>query len=195
MLTIAFGAACLLLFVAATLTAADLLRRVPSRQAAAQFSRLMHGLLLFCLVLPSVLAGVQPGWFALDGLVGLTPLGMPLLRLPVGLLLGISGAVLMRAAAQALRTQATMPPDAVVRTAVYARSRNPMALGSYLSALGLSLLLGSQLLVWYVLLGLIPAHLLYLKLFEERELSLRFAADYDAYRRRVPFLLPRRSAE
>ena len=106
----------------------------------------------------------------------------------------------MRAAGQALQrsghgAQAFKLTGNIVTDGIYARTRNPMALGYYLAALGLSLLLGSQLLVWYVLLGLIPAHLLYLTQFESRELALRFGADYDAYRRRVPLLLPRRPQE
>lgn len=70
-----------------------------------------------------------------------------------------------------------------------------MSLGYYLSTLGLSFLIGSTLLTLYVLIGLIPAHLFFLKFFEERELELRFGESYKHYKREVPFLIPRLSAE
>jgi protein-S-isoprenylcysteine O-methyltransferase Ste14 len=198
MLIVAFGAAALLLFAVAALTAGELLRRVPQAAVAAQLSRVMHFLFFCCLGLPFVLAGITPGWGALDGLFGLTPL--PLLwRLPLGLLLGVGGLLLMRAAGQALRSvgrgaQAFTLTTTVVEVGIFSWTRNPMSLGYYLAALGLSLLIGSQLLVWYVLLGLIPAHLLFLAVFEQRELQLRFGAAYSDYCRRVSFLLPRRPA-
>jgi protein-S-isoprenylcysteine O-methyltransferase Ste14 len=50
----------------------------------------------------------------------------------------------------------------------------------------------STYLTLYLLLGHIPAHLFYLKFFEERELALRFGESYAAYKQRVPFLVPRR---
>ena len=43
----------------------------------------------------------------------------------------------------------------------------------------------------YLLLGHIPAHIFYLKFFEERELELRFGESYMDYKQRVPFLIPR----
>jgi protein-S-isoprenylcysteine O-methyltransferase Ste14 len=197
MITIAFGAACLLLFVTAALTAGMLLERAPAAAVAAQLSRVMHFLFFFCLGLPFVLAGVYPGWGALDGLVGLAALGTPLLRIPAGLLLGLGGLWLMRLAGQALQrvghgAQAFTLTDTVVREGIFGWTRNPMSLGWYLAALGLSLLIGSQLLVWYVLCGIIPAHLLFLAGFERRELMLRFGDAYADYSRQVPFLLPRR---
>jgi len=41
------------------------------------------------------------------------------------------------------------------------------------------------------ILGIIPAHILFLKFFEELELELRFGSSYLEYKRRVPFLIPR----
>jgi protein-S-isoprenylcysteine O-methyltransferase Ste14 len=50
---------------------------------------------------------------------------------------------------------------------------------------------GSTLVTSAVLLGLIPAHLFFLKFFEEFELGLRFGPSYQQYKQQVPFLIPR----
>jgi len=75
----------------------------------------------------------------------------------------------------------------------YAVCRNPMALGAILAYLGISLWRGSPSAVGAVLL--LSAQLLaYIKLGEEREMVARFGQEYEAYRRSVPFLIPRLSA-
>jgi protein-S-isoprenylcysteine O-methyltransferase Ste14 len=45
-----------------------------------------------------------------------------------------------------------------------------------------------------VLLAIVPAHLFFLKFFEELELSLRFGESYRQYKQKVPFLIPKFSA-
>jgi len=42
----------------------------------------------------------------------------------------------------------------------------------------------------YVLLGIIPAHLFFLKFFEEFELELRLGESYKTYKQQTPFLFP-----
>jgi protein-S-isoprenylcysteine O-methyltransferase Ste14 len=72
----------------------------------------------------------------------------------------------------------------------YSYCRNPMALGAIVAYLGVSVVAGSPgaaLLV--VLLAILL--LIYIKVVEEQEMVARFGDDYLAYRRRVPFLLPR----
>jgi protein-S-isoprenylcysteine O-methyltransferase Ste14 len=44
-------------------------------------------------------------------------------------------------------------------------------------------------------MGIIPAHLLFLKFFEELELELRFGDTYKQYKQKVPFLIPKLSNE
>jgi protein-S-isoprenylcysteine O-methyltransferase Ste14 len=41
---------------------------------------------------------------------------------------------------------------------------------------------------------LIPAHIFFLKYFEELELELRFGETYKQYKQTVPFLIPRLSS-
>ena len=72
----------------------------------------------------------------------------------------------------------------------YSYCRNPMALGAIALYLGIAVWLGSLSAVGMVLLFAICL-LVYIKLLEEKEMELRFGADYLAYRRRTPFLFPR----
>lgn len=72
----------------------------------------------------------------------------------------------------------------------YSYCRNPMALGAIVAYLGVSVVAGSPAagLLW--LLGAV-ALLTYIKAIEEKEMVARFGEDYLAYRRRVPFIIPR----
>lgn len=49
---------------------------------------------------------------------------------------------------------------------IYRRVRNPMSLGFYLLCVGIGLMAGSTYLTLASLLGVIPAHILYLNYFE-----------------------------
>jgi len=61
-------------------------------------------------------------------------------------------------------------------------------------ALGISLRVWFQSLwfVLWVLLLLVPALLSFVKIYEERELEIRFGASYLEYKFRTPMLIPRR---
>lgn len=75
---------------------------------------------------------------------------------------------------------------------LYAWTRNPMVLT--VLALGISLGVWFQSL-WFalwVLLLLAPALLFFVKIYEERELEIRFGASYLEYKSRTPMLIPRR---
>jgi protein-S-isoprenylcysteine O-methyltransferase Ste14 len=72
----------------------------------------------------------------------------------------------------------------------YSSCRNPMALGAVVAYLGVCVVAGSPGagLLWF--LGAV-ALLAYTRLVEEREMMARFGEAYLAYRRRVPFIIPR----
>jgi protein-S-isoprenylcysteine O-methyltransferase Ste14 len=72
----------------------------------------------------------------------------------------------------------------------YSLCRNPMALGTIVAYLGLSVIAGSPGAALVVLLGAATL-LIYIKVVEEQEMVARFGEEYLAYRRRVPFLIPR----
>jgi protein-S-isoprenylcysteine O-methyltransferase Ste14 len=196
MVTLYLGVLGWLAFVLGALVLGLRLRASPTRENAEQFSRIMHFLFFAGLGAPFLVAVVYPGLTRLDPQVGLQPLPWWPLTLIAGLLLGLPGLFLLGASNKLLRARgsganAFRLTQRVVEADVYRYTRNPMSLGYYLACLGLSLMVGSTLLTLYVLLGLIPAHLFFLKFFEEPELELRFGDSYRQYRRSVPFLVPR----
>jgi protein-S-isoprenylcysteine O-methyltransferase Ste14 len=72
----------------------------------------------------------------------------------------------------------------------YSYCRNPMALGTIIAYLGVSVIAGSLGAALLVALGAV-ALLTYIKVAEEQEMVARFGEEYLVYRRRVPFIVPR----
>jgi protein-S-isoprenylcysteine O-methyltransferase Ste14 len=75
---------------------------------------------------------------------------------------------------------------------MYAWTRNPMALATLAFFLALGIWFQSAYFVLWVLILVTPAWLVFLKVFEERELEIRFRASYLEYKSATPFLFPRR---
>jgi protein-S-isoprenylcysteine O-methyltransferase Ste14 len=75
---------------------------------------------------------------------------------------------------------------------LYAWTRNPMVLATLACLLSLGIWFQSALFVLWVLVLVTPAWLAFVKIYEERELEIRFGAPYLEYRRRTPMLFPRR---
>jgi len=76
---------------------------------------------------------------------------------------------------------------------LYAWTRNPMVLTALAFLLSLGIWFQSMLFVFWVLILLAPALLFFVKVYEERELEIRFGASYLEYKSRTPMLFPRRS--
>ena len=72
----------------------------------------------------------------------------------------------------------------------YARTRNPMALAAFAFFVSLGVWFQSLLFVLWALLLFTPAVLFFIKVFEERELEIRFGEAYRRYRASTPFLWP-----
>ncbi len=75
---------------------------------------------------------------------------------------------------------------------LYAWTRNPMVLATLALLVSLGLWFQSSLFILWVLLLVVPALLFFVKVFEERELEIRFGEPYHRYRAQTPMLLPRR---
>ena len=75
---------------------------------------------------------------------------------------------------------------------LYSRTRNPMVLAALAFFLSLGIWFQSLLFVLWVLLLLTPAWLVFLRVYEERELEIRFGAPYLEYKSRTPMLFPKR---
>ena len=75
---------------------------------------------------------------------------------------------------------------------LYAWTRNPMVLAAFAFLIALGLWLRSTLFVVWVIVLVIPAWVVFLKVYEERELELRFGAPYLEYKVNTPMLWPRK---
>jgi protein-S-isoprenylcysteine O-methyltransferase Ste14 len=75
---------------------------------------------------------------------------------------------------------------------LYAWTRNPMALAGLAFLLSLGIWFQSVLFLFWVLILFAPALLVFVKVYEERELEIRFGASYLEYKSRTPMLFPRR---
>ena len=75
---------------------------------------------------------------------------------------------------------------------LYAWTRNPMVLAALAFLLSLGIWFQSVLFVLWVLILFAPALLVFVRVYEERELEYRFGASYLEYKSRTPMLFPRR---
>ena len=138
--------------------------------------------------------GWLPWW--LYRVEGATPFsGHPLQWIGMGLILngvGLAGWCVQLFMAIGKGTPLpTSPPKYFVAAGPYRFVRNPMVLGLLLVLGGEAALYQSKA-VWLYGLLIFAAFYLYIRLVEEPQLSRRFGASYDAYRRQVPRWIPRR---
>jgi protein-S-isoprenylcysteine O-methyltransferase Ste14 len=75
---------------------------------------------------------------------------------------------------------------------LYAWTRNPMVLAALALLLALGIWYRSTLFVLWAFILFAPALLYFVKVYEERELEIRFGASYMEYRSRTPMLFPRK---
>jgi protein-S-isoprenylcysteine O-methyltransferase Ste14 len=75
---------------------------------------------------------------------------------------------------------------------LYAWTRNPMVLAGLAFLLALGIWFQSTLFLLWVLILFTPALLVFVKIYEERELEIRFGASYLEYKSRTPMLFPRK---
>ncbi len=73
---------------------------------------------------------------------------------------------------------------------LYAWTRNPMVLAGLAFFLSLGIWFQSMLFVLWVLILFAPALLFFVKVYEERELEIRFGASYLEYKSKTPMLFP-----
>jgi protein-S-isoprenylcysteine O-methyltransferase Ste14 len=148
---------------------------------------------VFLGLLPFLVARVGP---RLDRRLGLPALAVGRVSRAVGGLLTVTGFALglWSVITQLTRGRGTplpvLPTQELLTGGPYRYSRNPMTLGTILAYLGIAVAVGTTA---GSVLVLGPAALLvvYLKRLEEGELAERFGEAYLAYRRDVPFMIPR----
>jgi protein-S-isoprenylcysteine O-methyltransferase Ste14 len=76
---------------------------------------------------------------------------------------------------------------------LYACTRNPMLLAGLTFFLSLGIWFRSALFLLWVLILFTPAVLFFVKVYEERELEIRFGEAYREYKAKTSFLWPRKS--
>ena len=76
---------------------------------------------------------------------------------------------------------------------LYSWTRNPMVLGTLAWLVSVGLWLQSTLFVVWVLVLVTPSWIVFLKVYEERELEIRFGEAYRTYKAKTSFLCPRKS--
>ncbi len=195
MATVALQALGWTAFSMGTLVLGRWLRRNPTKEAAEKSSRVMHLLFWLGFGLPGLIGVFRPGLGRFDRVLGIPSLPARRLARVLGAFLFLIGTYFLVVSNQALRrlgsgALAFQLTNQVADGDIYQHTRNPMSLGSYLQWLGIGLAVGSTYLTLGSLLAAIPAHIFYLKHFEELELELRFGHPYVQYRERVPFLIP-----
>ena len=126
----------------------------------------------------SLLAATRPSWFAMAA-------GFALIAVEGYLLVRVERELGTRRLVGHAELTGT---GEMFSSGLYARVRHPRYAGMFSAVLGAALLAGTRLL-WLVVLLWWPFALLAIRM-EERELTARFGADYEDYRKRVPAFLP-----
>ena len=148
---------------------------------------------VFLGLLPFLVAGVGP---RLDRRLGLRPLKIRRVNRIVGGLLLVLGFSLgfWSIITQLTRGRGTplpvMPTQELLAEGPFRYRRNPMTLGTILAYLGIGIGVGT-FAGTVLVLGSGASLLVYLKCLEEGELAERFGEAYLAYKREVPFIIPR----
>ena len=179
----------------------------PTKKVAEITSRIMTFFLVFALLFPTVTGYISnfPGWsfgssypdiINYDELLGIPSLPLRTIAGIVGVAMMLIGFGFMSISVVVLLDRGQGLPAFVLSKKlaskdIYKYTRNPMSFGFYLMCIALGLLAGSSFFTLWSLFVVIPAHITFLKYFEERELEVRFGQPYKEYKQRVPFLIPK----
>ena len=160
---------------------------------AARILALIPAGVLFLYLLPLAIAR---GGASIDHKLGWTPLDFGTLNPILGGLLMVMGFsfALWSIYDQFSRANGTplpiLPTQKLLVGGPFRYCRNPMTLGTVTAYLGIAVYVGTIAGIGIVLcFGTLLV--LYLKLLEEKELAERFGEAYLAYKREVPFIIPR----
>ncbi len=184
-------------FVTSSLALGILLRIINSKRAAEITTRMMHLIVIFSLSFPLFYAIFNPfsNIFNFDELLNIPSLPSSTISKVVAIVMMFTGIGLLILAAGSLLFRGQGFPlmiltEKLADNLLYKRTRNPMMLGSFLTLVGIGLLVGSSFFTLWSLIGFIPAIIFWLKFVEERELEMRLGQSYREYKQRVPFLFP-----
>lgn len=162
------------------------------RPGKSRILALIVGALIFPLAIPVILVVVLP---RLDHSFGISSLFYGAGNIIVGVTAIILGGIIAMWTIVIQITLASgtpfpmLPTKQLLVVGPFKYCRNPMTLGTILAYAGIAVLIGS---VTALLAVVIFAALLivYLKMIEEKELELRFGAEYVEYKKKTPFIIP-----
>ncbi len=172
-----------------------LLRKYPTDEMRKITTMIMHFIFLVCWLIPVVAGFVYTCFASYDELLGIPALPFKEISVPLGSSMILLSIILFAVSNLALLDQGRgtagfFLTKNVVKGYLYKLVRNPMSLGIYLGCVGFGLVISSTYFTLWVLIEAIPAHIFFLKFFEEKELELRFGQSYLDYKKTVPFLIP-----
>jgi len=156
------------------------------------------GITIFVVLIP---VGLYFGTRALDGLLGLSPFGTPLLRAILAVLFLLPGLVFMAwsnlflvirgkgGPADGFGVAVSPRTEQLVESGPYRYTRNPMVFGAHMCYLAIVLFIGS-LTGLAAMAVFIPMTVCYLKRVEEPRLRGDFGDTYDDYKKRVSMIVP-----
>ena len=183
------------IFAAGSIVCAILLRKYPTEKVRESTTTILHTITIFTFLLPVLIGIFYPGLTAYDVILDISPLAYRPLFVVCGVILIPPGLFFVFTSILALSEKGHGQPGIfltkkVVDGYVYKLCRNPMSFGFYSGCLALGFISGSTYFSLWILIEIIPSHILYLKIFEELELEIRFGQSYTAYKQQTPFLIP-----
>ena len=176
----------------AMLLAAELGRRAldrrPTPENALKVTARTHDALILLLGFTAIAAvrlfSEFPGWT----IPVPEPVGLALVFLTALLLLASTANLILSGLGMPM---AFLPTRQLASDWLYSWTRNPIVLSSILFLFSLGIRMQSGWLVAWTLVLYTPTAIFMLRRFEERELEIRFGAEYLEYKSRVPMLIPR----
>ena len=141
----------------------------------------VHGFIIFCTLL---VVTVFPRMFLRSGSLGL----LEEVLSTVGIACVLMGQI-FRLSSRGFKSEQSKNGGALVESGPYSLVRNPMYLGIILIGLGLVMMLFKW---WAICVFLVVFTAIYIRLIfqEERKLAKLFGAIFEAYRKKVPTIIP-----
>jgi protein-S-isoprenylcysteine O-methyltransferase Ste14 len=162
----------------------------PTAKQVARVTTAVHAILMALFGI-AIIKAIQTGadW---RGLVIPVPQGLGFVLVRITAI--ISGITVVNLAMQGLGAPWAIALSQKLATNwLYAWTRNPMVLAILACLIAVGLWLQSILFVVWVLVLVAPAEIMFLKMYEERELEIRFGDAYREYKAKTSFLWPRKT--
>ena len=181
--------------VICSITLGILLKKYPSKSLAVKITVIIYMVFICAYFIPSLYVLFGPNFTHYDLMIGIPLSGFQTVFKIVGTVMSLLGIFFILVSFYALAISGRGLPAFVLSQklateGIYTFTRNPMSLGFYILIVAVGLLKGSIFFILWSLIVIIPAHICFLKFFEERELESRIGQPYIDYKKRVPFLIP-----